>query len=90
MNRRNKLIEYDFDDRKNDDDDDDDANSMFVESDDSSSVFNSENEKPISSSSSNQSLERDDLLKKLRVQSAMQDEGPANWQLQKQSHAVAD
>ena len=87
MNRRNKLIEYDSDDKM---DDEDDANSMFVKSDDSSSVFNSENEKPISSSSSNQSLERDDLLKKLRVQSAMQDEGPANWQLQKQIHAVAD
>ena len=69
-----------------------DSKSISEGSDESSSIFNSENDKPISrpsSGSSNHdspdcSVCAEQIKRNLRVQSAMQDEGPALWQMQNQ------
>ena len=68
----------------------DDSKSNPEGSDQSSSVFDSENERPISSPSNKSSnhespdsrVRAEQIKRNMRVQSAMQDEGPACWQMQ--------
>ena len=68
-----------------------DSGFLKSDSEESSSVFNSENDRPVSKSSS-QSSEPDEFERKNsnqdqnhnRILSAMEDEGPACWQMQNQ------